>query len=376
MAGWAMFLDYLVIPIVSVVYGALSMQKIMDDLAPGVSEKFIAGLRLVKDPHKAAFILWVILFIVLMMFLNLRGIKWTAHANQIMTAVMFLVIGIFVVQAIRYLWLKQGWTGLVSTEPFYNPRTFNLSAVATGTSLAALTYIGFDGITTLAEDVKEPKRTVPLAIVLVCLVIGLCAGLQIYLAQRVWPDYTTFKDLDTAFFDVCKLVGRDFLFYAMTLTLAVASLGSALTGQVGAARILFGMGRDAALPKFFSRLDQKNNPVLNIWFIGILVLAGSLLLDYEQAATLINFGAFLAFMGVNLAVIREFCLRPPAGHKRNLLLDLIIPAVGFLSCLAIWINLPRQAKLVGGIWCGVGLVYTAIKTRGFRNPPTMIDLNV
>src|SRR5581483_4081089 len=304
------------------------------------------------------------------------GIKWTAHANQIMTAVMFLVIGIFVVQAIRYLWLKQGWTGLVSTEPFYNPRTFNLSAVATGTSLAALTYIGFDGITTLAEDVKEPKRTVPLAIVLVCLVIGLCAGLQIYLAQRVWPDYTTFKDLDTAFFDVCKLVGRDFLFYAMTLTLAVASLGSALTGQVGAARILFGMGRDAALPKFFSRLDQKNNPVLNIWFIGILVLAGSLLLDYEQAATLINFGAFLAFMGVNLAVIREFCLRPPAGHKRNLLLDLIIPAVGFLSCLAIWINLPRQAKLVGGIWCGVGLVYTAIKTRGFRNPPTMIDLNV
>src|SRR4051794_16004654 len=98
-AGWAMFLDYLVIPIVSVVYGALSMQKIMDDLAPGVSEKLFAGLRLVKDPHKAAFILWVIMFIVLMMLLNLRGIKWTAHANHIMTAVMFLVIGIFVVQA-------------------------------------------------------------------------------------------------------------------------------------------------------------------------------------------------------------------------------------------------------------------------------------
>ncbi len=81
---------------------------------------------------------------------------------------MFLVIAVFVVEAVRFLWLKQGWAGLLSTAPFYNPRTFDLRAIGTATSLAALTYIGFDGITTLAEDVKEPKRTVPLAVVLVC----------------------------------------------------------------------------------------------------------------------------------------------------------------------------------------------------------------
>ena len=373
-AGWAMFLDYLVIPVVSVVYGSLSMQRMVDDLAPGLSNKVVGALGLAGHEQRAAFVLWVILFTVVMTFLNLRGIKWTARANQILTAAMCLVIGIFVFDAVRYLWMHQGWAGLFSTEPFYNPRTFTLRGVCTATSLAALTYIGFDGITTLAEDVKEPKRTVPLAIVLVCLFIGLCAGLQVYLAQRVWPDYTTFKNLDTAFFDVCQLVGGKFLFNAMALILAVACLGSALTGQVGAARILFGMGRDNALPRFFACLDQRNNPVLNLWLIGILALAGALLLDYEKAATLINFGAFLAFLGVNLAVIREFWFRPPPGHKRNFLLDLASPGLGFLFCLVIWLSLPVPAKIVGGLWCAIGLTYTAIKTRGFRTPPIMMDL--
>jgi len=274
------------------------------------------------------------------------------------------------------LWVHQGWVGLFSTEPFYNPRTFNLGAVGTATSLAALTYIGFDGITTLSEDVKDPKRTVPLSIVLVCVLIGLCAFVQVYLAQRVWPDYATFKDLDTAFFDVCELVGGKALFNALALIMAVACLGSALTGQVGAARILFGMGRDNALPRFFARLDRRNNPVLNIWIIGVLCLAGALLLNYEKAATLINFGAFLAFLGVNAAVLREFVFRPPPRHKRNWLFDLVSPALAFVFCLWIWIKLPTPAQVVGGIWCAAGICYTAIMTRGFRRPPTMIDLNV
>lgn len=374
-AGWSMFLDYLVIPIISVIFGALSMQQLVDDLTPGLSNKVVGVLGLPYKAENTAFVLWVIVFIAAMTFLNLRGIKWTALANQIMTAAMFLVIAIFTFDAVRFLFARQGWAGLISTEPFYNPRTFDLKAVATGTSLAALTYIGFDGITTLSEEVKEPKRTVPLAITLVCLIIGLCAGVMVYLAQRVWPDYTTFKDLDTAYFDVCRLVGGRFLFNAMTLIMAVACLGSALTGQVGAARILFGMGRDRALPGFFARLNKKNNPVLNIWIIGILSLAICPWLPYERAVALINFGAFIAFMGVNLAVVREFCFRPPAGHKRNWLLDLASPALGFLFCVYIWWRLPILAKVVGGIWCAAGIIYTAIRTRGFRTPPVMIDLS-
>ncbi len=374
-AGWCMFLDYLVIPIVSVVYGAISIQKVVNQLAPNLTHQTIGALGLPFDEQRTAFVLCVILLVCLTTFLNVRGIKWTAHTNQILTAVMFVVIGVFVIDAVRYLWLHQGWAGLLSSAPFYNPQTFNLRAVGTATSLAALTYIGFDGITTLAEDVREPKRTVPLAVVLVCLIIGLCVGAQVYLAQRAWPDYTSFKDPDTAFFDVCHLVGGQFLFYSMTDILAVACLGSALTGQVGAARILFGMGRDGALPKFFARLNQRDNPVLNIWLIGTLALIGALALNYEKAATLINFGAFLAFMGVNLSVIREFFFRPPAEHTRNWLTDLVVPLVAFAFCLWIWASLPKPAKVVGGIWCALGLMHTAIKTRGFRTPPVMMDLS-
>jgi hypothetical protein len=114
---------------------------------------------------------------------------------------------------------------------------------------------------------------------------------------------------------------------------------------------------------------------LNIWVIGFLALAGALLLNYEKAATLINFGAFLAFLGVNLAVIREFVFRKPEGHRRNLLWDFAAPAGAFVFCLWIWLSLPVPAKVVGGIWCAVGIIYTAIKTRGFRDKPTMLDLS-
>jgi amino acid transporter len=372
-AGWAMFLDYLVIPIISVVYGAISVYKFIDDFSPGWSARIAASFGLHLAPEQQACFIWIILFVILVTFLNLRGIRWTAFANVVLTVAMFLVIGIFIAQAVRYL--HHGRVKLLSLTPIYNPGAFNFKAVCAATSLAALTYIGFDGITTLSEDVKEPKRMVPPAIVLVCLIIGLCVAAQTYLGQLVWPDYTTFKDPDAAFFDVCKLVGGRFLFDAFTLIMAVASFGTALAGQVGAARILFGMGRDNALPKFFARLDKRSSPALNIALIGALVLAGALLLDYERAAYLVNFGAFLAFMGVNAAVIREFFFRPPPGHKRNVLLDVLLPGLAFVFCLWLWVQLPRPAKIVGGIWCLAGIIYTGIITRGFSRRPKMIDLS-
>jgi amino acid transporter len=157
--------------------------------------------------------------------------------------------------------------------------------------------------------------------------------------------------------------------------MVVASLGSAITGQVGAARILFGMGRDNALPKVFARLDKNNSPALNIALIGIVALVGGIMLDYVRAAYLVNFGAYLAFMGVNASVIREFFFRPPVGHKRNFVFDIILPGFALVFCVVLWYNLDMSAKIVGGIWCAVGIIYTGIKTRGFREHPKMIDLS-
>ncbi len=177
-------------------------------------------------------------------YLNVRGIRATARTNDILLVFMGIVLLAFIGLAVRYLLFHEGWGGLFSSAPFYDPREFHLGAVIHATSFAALTYIGFDSVTTLAEDVHNPKRNVLLSLVIVCLFTGIFGGLLTYLGQRVWPDFRTFPDVATAFMDVARRVGGTWLFEAMVLLLAIANLGAGLTGQVGAARLLFGMGRD------------------------------------------------------------------------------------------------------------------------------------
>ena len=354
LAGWVMFLDYLIVPIINTVYASLTLQRLL----PSVP-----------------FFAWVVLFVVAITLVNLRGIRTTARSNEILLAVMCVVIGIFIVLAIRYIFQQQGWGGLFSYKPFYNPETFNLGAIMTATSFAALTYIGFDGVTTLSEDVKNPKRNMLLAPMLVCLFTGLFSGLQIYLAQQVWPDYTSFVNPETAFFDVSARVGGQFLFNAIAIILFVACLGSGIAGQIGAARLLFAMGRDGVIPKkLFSHLHAKSStPTYNILIMGVLTLIGSLVLSYQGAAELLNFGAFLAFMGVNIAAFRQFYFLRPVGEKRNVMFDAILPVLGFLVCLFIWISLPTPSKIIGGMWLVAGLAYLYFKTNGFKKKPLTID---
>jgi amino acid transporter len=354
LAGWVMFLDYLIIPIINAVYGALTLNRLMPTVP---------------------FYFWIVAFVTLITFLNLRGIRSTARSNEILLFVMCVVIGIFIVLAIRYIFQQQGWSGLLSSKPFYNPETFNISAIMTATSFAALTYIGFDGVTTLAEEAKNPKRNMLLAPMLVCLFTGLFSGLQIYLAQQAWPDYNSFTNPETAFFDVSGRVGGSLLFNAIAIILAIACFGSGLAGQAGAGRLLFAMGRDGVLPKkLFSHLNSKTStPDYNIIFIAILTLIISLIISYQGAAELLNFGAFLAFMGVNVAAFRQFYFLRPFTEKRNIIADALLPLLGFLVCFVIWISLPLPAKIVGGIWLITGLIFLIVKTRGLKQKPVELD---
>ena len=357
MAGWAMCLDYLVIPLLNTVYCALTLHRMF----PAVP-----------------YAVWTLLFVAVITALNLRGIRATARANIAMLAVMTVVIVAFVGLAIRYLVHGAGWGHLLSSEPFYNPRTFDLKAIGTATSLAAVTYIGFDGVTTLAEEVRDPKRSVLLAVVLVCFITGIFSTVEVYLAQRVWPDYTTITDanVETVFLDVTQRVGGAWLFQAMGLVLFVACLGSGLAGQAGAARLLYGMGREGVLPRrIFGHLSPRTAiPSYNMILIGALILAAVPWLDYKLALTLLNFGAFLAFMGVNLATIAEYFFRRREGKPR-IIADLLVPGLGFLFCLVIWLLLPTPAKIAGGAWLLIGLIYDAIKSRGFRRSPAVIDFS-
>ena len=363
LAGWAMILDYLLQPLINTVW-----------ISTALHERYVPQIP---------YIAWAALIAGIMTVLNLAGVKSSARANKVLLAVMSVVVTFFVWLAIRYLWHGQGWAGLFSTEPLYNPKTFNSHKILTATSFAALTYIGFDGVTTLAEDVENPKRNVLLAVVLTCIFAGVCSGFEAYLGARVWPDWRSFSNLETAFMDICSRVGGVFLFNAMGAILIVAAFGSGLTGTLGAARLLFGMGRDGVLPRrFFGYLKPgSSTPTYNILLIGGLAFLGAVVLNYigsayEHAGELLNFGAFLAFMGVNFACFWQFSvIAKKAGGEQRLLRDAILPLIGFAFCGVIWLNLNIIAKTVGGIWFVVGLLYVGYKTNWFRSAPVMIDFS-
>jgi amino acid transporter len=358
LVGWAMFLDYLLQPLINGVWVAETIHG------------WVHGIP--------AYALLAV-FIGAITFMNLRGIRASALANKLLLALMSVVIAAFVLLAVRYLFHLDRWDGIFSSLPFYDPKTFDYRVIRSAVPLAALTYIGFDGVTTLAEDVENPKRNVLLATVLVCLFTGVLSSIEVYLGQRVWPGFH-FDNVTGAFMDVCMRVGGRWLFLAMTAVTILAAVGSALTGGLGAARLLFGMGRDNVLPRrIFGHLDPKRNtPNYNIWIISILAFAGGVFLSinghgYENAAELLNFGAFIAFMGVNFATFWQFGIKRATGRQINLLGDVLLPLFGFVFCGWIWLNLNIVAKIVGGLWFVIGIIYLGFKTHWFREEPAMID---
>lgn len=362
MAGWAMILDYLLQPLINTVW-----------ISTALHERYVP---------QVPFIVWAAIIAGIMTMLNLAGVRSSARANKVLLFFMSIVVVFFTVLAIKFLYGGQGWSGLFSIQPFYDPKTFNSNRIWHATSFAALTYIGFDGVTTLAEDVENPKRNVLLAVVLTCIFAGVVSCFETYLGARVWPDWRSFPNLETAFMDICSRVGGALLFNAMGLILIVAAFGSGLTGTLGAARLLFGMGRDNVLPRrFFGYLKPgTNTPTFNIVLIGFLAFAGAVLLNrvgsaYQHAGELLNFGAFMAFAGVNFATFWQFSVIPPSSYKRKILKDSVLPLIGFLFCGWLWWNLNGLAKLVGGIWFAVGLLYVGYKTNWFRASPVMIDFS-
>jgi putrescine importer len=348
--GWSMVMDYVLNPMICTIY----CSKVAMNFLPGI-------------PYP----LWVAVFATAFTMLNLRGVKASARTNEVLAVAMFIVVVLFVAAAIRYLTgVSLGASDL--TRPFYDPATFSLPAVLTGASIACLTYIGFDGISTLSEEVENPRRNILLATVLTCVITGILASVLVYLAQLVWGSWTGFPDVDTAFVHVSGKAGGAWLFALVNLTLLVANLGSGTGAHLGAARLLYGMGRSDALPRrFFGAVDARHNiPRNNVLLVGVLAFAGGLLLTYQLGAEMLNFGAFIAFMGVNLAAFMRYWVRSDDRRITNFLL----PMLGFLVCLYLWLSLRWPAKIAGGIWLAAGVLYGAIKTRGFRDRTISFDI--
>jgi amino acid transporter len=348
--GWSMAMDYMINPILCVVW----CSKAAGNIAPEV-------------PYGA----WAVFFALLFTALNLRGIRATARTNEFLAAGMGVVIVMMFIATVRYLLGLGSLDAAFFTKPFYNPETFSLNAVVTGASIAVLTYIGFDGISTLSEEAHNPKRDILLATVLTCVVTGILASLEVYAAQLIWYDNQAFPDVDTAYVHVAGRAGGVWLLQLVNFTLLVASIGSGSAAQLAGARLLYGMGRDNAIPRsFFGVIEGKRNiPRNNVLFTGALALAGAFVLSYQLAAELLNFGAFIAFMGVNLAAFTRYFLR----GKEKKWINAVPPLLGFTICLYIWLNLRTPAKIAGSVWVAVGIIYGAWRTRGFRGQPVRFE---
>jgi putrescine importer len=339
LTGWCMLLDYVVNPLICTIWCASAAHDFFPAL-PG----------------------WVAVFFFAALFtgLNLRGIKSTARTNQILALAMGVVVVWMVFAALRYAF---NMPDIPWTVPFYDPNTFSLSNISTGTSVAVLTYIGFDAISTLSEEVENPRRNILLATVYCCLIIGALSAIEVYVAQLVWPPNEAFPNNDTAYIHIARRAGGEALYQVLAWTLVVATIGSGSGAQLAGARLLYGMGRDNTIPKsIFGKLDPKTLiPAPNVMLIGAICAVGGLVMTYQLGAELLNFGALMGFMGVNLSSLLRYWIR--SNEKQ--ISHLAIPLAGLLVCFYLWISLSRTAQIAGWIWMIAGLLYGAWKTRGF-----------
>lgn len=350
LAGWAMILDYFLIPLLSVIYASLTAERLL--------------------PYVSHWI-WACLFTIAITAVNLRGIRMTARASAWLMGIMTGCAFLFTVLSIRHIATQHGWPGLLNTQGLFRPESFSVSPLLFGAGIATLSYIGFDAISTLAEDAIDPQRDIGWATIAVCIFQGLICILTVYLAALVWPDFQSFPDTDTAILDIAGVIGGRLMFGALTFVLLVAGLASALTGQAGASRLLLGMGRDGIVSsRVFARIDPRTStPVRGILVMGAVALIGSLTFRFQLAVELLNFGALTGFLLVNLSVIMHYYIRLKLRSGWLAVQNLIFPSLGALVCGFLWLNLSAKAKLAGFGWLLLGIIYLALLTRGFRNPP-------
>jgi putrescine importer len=333
--GWSMLMDYLLNPIICAIWCSAAARNIL----PAI-------------PYAT----WALSFVILFTVLNLFGVKSSGNMNAVLASAMGLVVVIFLAYAIRYLAFVSRPVGGAWLTPFYDPNHFSSARLFRGTSIAVLTYIGFDGISTMSEEVENPRRNIMLGTVLTCLFIGILSAIEVYVAQLAWPYRAPFDGsvVDTAYVHVAMRIGGKFLFHLLNATLLIANMGSGMAAQFGAARLLYGMGRSNALPRsvFGSLSTRTAIPRNNVLLVGLCTLIGVFLLTYEKGAEMLNFGAFIAFMGVNAAALVHYKYRA----KEKVRLPALAPLFGLLVCAFIWLNLGHNAQLLGAIWLAMGLV--------------------
>lgn len=338
LAGWAILLDYLLIPTLCYVVGAVAMRSILPQIPQA---------------------LWVVAFVVFNTTINLLGIETTARASMIFLVGQLIVLVLFVV--FGAIAITHGVNGAHwNLAPFFAPKVFHVGLVFSALSVAVLSFLGFDAISTLAEETKGGVRVVGQATMIALFLAALLFIAQTYIAALLVPGVTEFVGetaTNDSFYMISALAGGASLKLIVAVAVALsAAIAGALVAQAATARLLFAMARDGQLPRFLAHV----HPVRRVPERAVLLVSGiSLVLgvffvgQVGLLSSLVNFGALFSFLMLHVSVTVYFLVKKRTG---SLILHLLSPAIGFGVIAFVLANADMNAKIGGSVWLAIGIV--------------------
>jgi amino acid transporter len=352
LAGWAITLDYLLLPAVTVTLGGLFAAELL----PSVP-----------------LIVWIVGLGAIACVINVLGIQVVSSVSWTLFYFQCAVIVYFIVMV--FVRMGQG-TIEMNTVAFYNAANFDLGAVAGATVIIIVSFLGFDATSTLAEEAKNPRRSVPRAVVLSVVAVGFMYIMIAFFAGVAYPHWQALGS-DTAFIDIAMAIGGEPLRVLVLISLVV-SVGFActVTAQASVSRILYSMGRDGIIPRAAAKLSQRYQTP---WLTTIVVTAASMVLavaiSLDLLASLLSFGALTGFMALNLSVVWKFFVKAETKSGAVFVKYLVSPVIGFGVCAWIFSSITSTAYLVGFSWLAVGFVYLLAKTRFFTKAAPVLELS-
>ncbi len=351
LAGWSLLLDYLFLPMLNYLVIGIYMGAAIPSVPPWV---------------------FIVVAIVVVTVLNVVGIVSVARANFLLLALQCVFIAVFLVMAVATI---SGAGSVNLMAPFTGDGTVEgASPIFAGAAILCLSFLGFDAVSTLSEEAKEPTRSVPKAIMIATVASGLIFFGLSYVSQLVFPS-NNFEDVDSGSLDVMTTAGGQFLNTFFTAAYVAGCIGSALTSQASVSRILFAMGRDGIMPhKVFGYVSARFfTPVYAILVVSVISFA-AIWIDLTMLASLVSFGALVAFSAVNLTVIKHYFVDTGDRAGGAVLNNLVLPLIGFGLTVWLWTSLSGSTLVFGLIWLAIGFVWLAAVTHGFRRPTPVLDM--
>jgi amino acid transporter len=349
-AGWLILLDYILVPALLYIFSAVALRPLL----PGVPDS-----------------IWLLGFVGFNAVVNLIGIQLTARVNLYMLAFELVTLLLFIVIGLVALYGGLG-AGALTWKPVYDPAVFSLATVGGATSIAVLSFLGFDGISTLAEESLGGRNAVGRATLLALLLVGLLFVLQTWIAADLARGMV-FSSADTAFYEIAQRAGGTGLRVLSLAAIALASgIANAMAAQGAVSRILFAMARDGKLPAVLGKIHPRyQTPYVSTLAVAGISLVVGLFFDnrIDDLTRIVNFGALTGFLLLHLAVINHYVIRE---RSRDWLRHLVMPLGGFLVIAYVLYEMDGAAKIMGAVWIGIGILYFVVLSF-FLKKPTALD---